>query len=166
MSTITILKRLAPFETMFHRNWKIQMLSWLTGQYLHSTYAEYLSLNQALQKGDTAMDQVIVWMMQNPKLHRQYFETALFQGLDQLAKLIPELNAFFSTVQALPDWVNQVKIEQALNFTHRLGINNGFILRDLSLMSSYLYPEFNQPLLLTDALKKQGGTRLAETTKW
>ena len=94
MSTITILKRLAPFETMFHRNWKIQMLSWLTGQHLQPTYAEYLSLNQALQKGDTAMDQVIVWMMQNPKLHRQYFETALFQGLDQLAKPIPELNAF------------------------------------------------------------------------
>ena len=166
MSTITILKRLAPFETMFRRNWKTQILSLLTGQHLQPTYAEYLSLNQALQKGDTAMDQVIVWMMQNPKLHRQYFETALFQGLDQLAKPIPELNAFVSTVQALPDWVNKVKIEQPLNFTHRLGINNGFILRDLSLMSSYLYPEFNQPLLLTGALKKQGGTRLAETTKW
>ena len=166
MSTITILKRLAPFEKMLNSNWKTQILSLLTGQHLQPTYAEYLSLNQALQKGDTAMDQVIVWMMQNPKLHRQYFETALFKGLDQLAKPIPELNAFFSTVQALPDWVNQVKIEQALNFTHRLGINNGFILRDLSLMSSYLYPEFNQPLLLTGALKKQGGTRLAETTKW
>lgn len=94
MSTITTLKRLAPFETMLSSNWKTQMLSWLTGQHLQPTYAEYLSLNQALQKGDTAMDQVIIWMMQNPKLHRQYFETALFKGLDQLAKPIPELNTF------------------------------------------------------------------------
>ena len=83
-----------------------------------------------------------------------------------MAEPIPELNAFFSTVQTLPDWVDQSKIEQALNFTHRLGINNGFILRDLSLMTGYLYPGFNQPLVLTGALKKQGGTRLAETTKW
>jgi len=80
----------------------------------------------------------------------------LFQGLDQLAKPIPELNAFFNTVQTLPDWVDQGKIEQALNFTHRLDINNGFILRDLSLMSGYLYLGFNQPLLLTGALKKTG----------
>ena len=166
MSTITILKRLAPFEKMLNSNWKTQILSLLTGQHLQPTYAEYLSLNQALQKGDTAMDQVIVWMMQNPKLHQQYFETALFKGLDQLAEPIPELIAFFNTVQTLPNWVDQAKLEQALNFTHRLGINNGFILRDLSLMTGYLYPGFNQPLVLTGALKKQAGTRLAETTKW
>ena len=73
MSTITILKRLAPFEKMLNSNWKTQILILLTGQHLQPTYAEYLSLNQALQKGDTAMDQVIVWMMQNPKLHQQYF---------------------------------------------------------------------------------------------
>lgn len=33
-------------------------------------------------------------------------------------------------------------------------------------MAGYLYPGFNQPLVLTGALKKQAGTRLAETTKW
>ncbi len=51
-------------------------------------------------------------------------------------------------------------------FTHRLGVNNGFILRDLSLMVGYLYPGFNRPLILTGALKKHAGKRLAETTKW
>ena len=33
-------------------------------------------------------------------------------------------------------------------------------------MAGYLYPGFNQPLILTGALKKEAGTRLAETTKW
>jgi hypothetical protein len=33
-------------------------------------------------------------------------------------------------------------------------------------MVGYLFPGFNQPLMLTGALNKQAGTRLAETTKW
>lgn len=58
------------------------------------------------------------------------------------------------------------KMDRALQFTHQLGINNGFVLRDLSLMAGYLFPGFNQPLMMTGALNKQAGTRLAETTKW
>lgn len=34
------------------------------------------------------------------------------------------------------------------------------------MMVGYLFPGFNQPLMLTGALNKQAGTRLAETTKW
>ena len=166
MSMLTTPKRLAPFEKMLTTNWKTQALSLLVDKKLQPSYAEYVSLNQALQSGDAAMDKLIVWMFQNPKLHRQYFETALFKGLDQLDTQIPELIEFFNYVQQRPDWVDQEKIDQALNFTHRLGFNNGLILRDLSLMTGYLYPGFNQPLVLTGALKKQAGTRLAETTKW
>ena len=112
------------------------------------------------------MDQVMRWVLQNPKLHRKYFETALYEGLDKLPHDVPELTQFFSLVERKPTWYDQVKIDKALQFTYRLGANNGLILRDLSLMAGYMYPGFNQPLILTGALKKQAATRLAETTKW
>ncbi len=95
------------------------------------------------------------------------FEKILFQGRDEFSKPIPtELENFFNYIEQKPDWLDQQQIDEAVKFTHRLGINNGFILRDLSLMAGYLYPGFNQPLILTGALKKEAGTRLAETTKW
>ncbi|MCX2581908.1 hypothetical protein OQ641_29265, partial [Klebsiella pneumoniae] len=106
-------------------------------------------------------------VMQNPKDHRIIFEKILFQGRDELSELIPtELENFFNYIEQKPEWLDQRQIDEAVKFTHRLGINNGFILRDLSLMAGYLYPGFNQPLILTGALKKEAGTRLAETTKW
>lgn len=158
--------RLVSFQNMQKSNWQSQILSHFIKQPLQPTYSEYLSLNDALTKGDNVMEPVLQWIMQNPKLHRGYFETALFQGLDQLPHAIPEIETFFQQVTTTPHWLDESKLKQALTFTHRLGINNGFILRDLSLMAGYLYPGFNQPLLLTGALNQQAGTRLAETTKW
>lgn len=166
MSMLTMPKRLAPFEKMLTTNWKTQALSLLVDKKLQPSYAEYLSLNQALQSGDPAMDKLIVWMFQNPKQNRKYFETALYQGLDQLPHEIPELTKFFNVVEKTPAWFDQEKMDEALNFIYGLGFNSGFILRDLALMMGYLYPGFNQPLILTGALSKNAGTRLAETTKW
>lgn len=158
--------RLASFSRMSQQTWLSRALSHLYKRPAQPNFEEYKILKEALQAGDDAMDQVIIWMMKNPRLHRQYFETALFKGIEHLAKPIPELEKFFSHVTQAPAWLEQYKIEQALSFTYKLGINNGFILRDLSLMAGYLFPGFNQPLMLTGALKKQAGTRLAETTKW
>ncbi len=75
--------RLASFQSMQKTNWQSQILSHLIKQPLQPTYSEYLSLNDALTKGDDLMEPLMQWMMQNPKLHRTYFETALFHGLDQ-----------------------------------------------------------------------------------
>ena len=158
--------RLAAFETMVQSNLKTKILGYMTNQHLQPSYAEYLQLNEALQAGDEPMDQVMRWVLQNPKLHRKYFETALYEGLDKLPHDVPELTQFFRLVEQKPTWYDQVKIDKALQFTYRLGANNGLILRDLSLMAGYMYPGFNQPLILTGALKKQAATRLAETTKW
>ncbi|CAB1219992.1 hypothetical protein SFB21_2486 [Acinetobacter bouvetii] len=158
--------RLTPFSATQQGNLFSFALAHFTQRPIQPSYAEYLSLNKALQCGDPEMEKVITWMMQNPKVHRGYFETALFKGVDQLPHPIPELKHFFKRIEQVPDWLNTDKIEHALQFTHRLGINNGFILRDLSLMAGYLFPGFNQPLMLTGALNKQAGTRLAETTKW
>lgn len=166
MHDIVKPKRLAAFEDMTRHNLKTKILGYMTRQDVQPSYQEYQALNTALQSGDEAMDQVLLWILQNPKLHRQYFETALYQGLDKLPHDIPELTTFFQQVEQKPVWYEQAKIDEALKFTYRLGINNGLILRDLSLMTGYLYPGFNQPLILTGALKKQAGIRLAETTQW
>lgn len=166
MPTSTKLKRLAPFEKMLGHNWKIQILNRFTNQRLQPTHAEYLCLNQALLKGDEAMDKVVVWMLQNPKQHRQYFSTALYKGLDQLPQPIPELTEFFNLVTTAPAWLDQEKMYEALTFIYRLGANSGFVLRDLSLMMGYLYPGLNQPLILTGALNKNAAKRFAETYKW
>jgi len=159
-------KRLASFENMAQSNIKTRILSYMTKQDVQPSYVQYLELNTALQRGDESMDQVLYWMMQNPKQHRKYFETALYEGLDKLPHDIPELTDFFQRVEQKPAWYDQNKIDTALKFTYRLGPNIGFILRDVSLMSGYLYPGFNQPLILTGALKKQAATRLTETTQW
>ena len=166
MLSIPKPSRLAAFETMVQSNLKTKILGYITNQHLQPSYAEYLQLNEALQAGDEPMDQVMRWVLQNPKLHRKYFETALYEGLDKLPHDVPELTQFFSLVERKPTWYDQVKIDKALQFTYRLGANNGLILRDLSLMAGYMYPGFNQSLILTGALKKQAATRLAETTKW
>ena len=162
----TIPKRLAPFEKMLQSDLKAKILSYMTNDHIQPTYAEYLSLNEALQTGDVAMDKVMAWVMQNPRQHRQYFETALYQGVDQLPHQIPELTEFFNLVEHKPDWYDQQKIDDSLQFTYKLGTNNSFILRDVSLMTGYLYPGFNQPLILTGALSQQASKRLAETSKW
>ncbi len=159
--------RLASFNDMQDSNFFTQFLNICCGKPVQPNYKEYVSLQHALYEGDIEMDKVINWVMQSPKDHRIIFEKILFQGRDEFSKPIPtELENFFNYIEQKPDWLDQQQIDEAVKFTHRLGINNGFILRDLSLMAGYLYPGFNQPLILTGALKKEAGTRLAETTKW
>lgn len=166
MSHAQIPRRLTSFHKMRKSNWLTRAFQLLSKEKLQPSQTQYDSIQHALNQGDPAMDQIIDWVMQDPKQHRAYFETALFQGLDQLPHVIPELNRFFAMVETPPAWLDQEKMQQAIKFIHRLGINSGFVLRDLSLMTGYLYPGFNYPLILTGALKKQAGKRMAETTKW
>lgn len=158
--------RLASFDHMSKSRWLGRVLSYICKRPIQPNVKEYRRLAEALVTGDPAMDKVIDWLMQNPAEHRQLFETALFEGLDALAEPIPELIEFFEQITHPPAWFDESRLNDAVIFTHRLGVNNGFILRDLSLMVGYLYPGFNRPLILTGALKKHAGKRLAETTKW
>lgn len=158
--------RLHSFQRMQQSTLFSMLLSHFSDKPLAPSYAEYLQLNKALVSGDTHMDALVSWVMQNPKQNRKLFEQALYQGLESLHSTPPELISFFQHIETPPSWVNLKRLDSAVEFTHRLGINNGFVLRDLSLMAGYLYPGFNQPLMMTGALNKQAGTRLAETTKW
>lgn len=166
MQTLIKPTRLAPFEKMSRNNIKFKIFNYLTNQQAQPSYEEYISLNTALQTGDVPMDKVMQWVMTNPRQNRKLFETALYQGIDKLPQEEPVLTEFFNLVEKKPMWFDPVKIETAIQFTHRLGANGTYILRDLALMTGYQYPGFNQPLIATGALSKYAGKRLAETHKW
>lgn len=166
MSNLNIPKRMASFEKMSNSDLLSKILHRITNQNFIPSYDEYLELNESLQTGDIPMDQLMDWVMENPRKNRKLFETALYKGLSQIDEPNKALVDFFEYAEKKPDWYDQNKIDIAIKFTHRLGTNSTFILRDLALMTGYQYPGFNQPLILTGALHKYAGKRLAETHKW
>lgn len=166
MSNLNSPKRLSSFEEMTQSDFISKILNRVTDQNFIPSYQDYLALNESLYTGDIPMDKVMQWVMIDPRKHRRLFETALYKGLDQLPEDIPVLNDFFKTVENPPAWLDQNKIDEAIRFTHRLGSNSTFILRDLALMTGYQYPGFNQALIQTGALSKYAGKRLSETHKW
>lgn len=95
MLNLSTPKRLASFEQMIQSNLKSKILTYMTRQDVQPSYANYQALNTALQSGDAPMDKVMLWMLKDPKQHRKYFETALYEGLDKLPHAIPELSDFF-----------------------------------------------------------------------
>ena len=70
MQSIVKPKRLASFEDMIQSNIKTKILGYMTQQEIKTSYEEYLALNTALQSGDEPMDQLMQWVLQNPKQHR------------------------------------------------------------------------------------------------
>lgn len=166
MSTFTIPKRMSSFEKMKKSDLLSKLLNKFTDQNFVPNYDDYLALNESMHVGDAAMDSIMDWVMTNPKKHRKLFETALYEGIEQLPEPIPLLSEFFKHVETSPAWFDQEKIDTAIRFTHRLGSNSIFVLRDLSLMTGYQYPGFNQPLIQTGTLNKYAGKRMAETHKW
>ena len=166
MSEQIIAKRLASFEKMRHSDLISKIFHQFTDQNFIPTYDDYLTLNQSLFTGDVAMDQVMQWVMENPRRNRKLFETSLYQGVEKLDVDEPILTEFFNLVTTPPAWLEPEKLTTAVNFTHRLGHNTTFILRDAALMVGYQFPGFNQPLIMTGALSQYAGKRLAETQKW
>ena len=161
-----IAKRLASYERVTKSDVVSKVLHKITDQNFIPSYAEYLELNDSLYAGDIAMDRVMDWVMTDPRRNRKRFEMALYQGVDQLEAPESILIELFKHIETPPTWLNKDKLDHAVNFTQRLGSNGTFILRDLALMTGYQYPGFNQPLIMTGALKKFAGKRLAETHKW
>ena len=133
---------------------------------MQPTYIEYQELNRSMIVGDPHMEKVVNWVFENPKKHRPMFNTALYQGVDKLTESAPVLEEFFKHVETKPEWADFSQFNDAVKFIHRLGMNYGFVSRDLALMFGYMYPALNQPLLATGALNKNVSVRMAETTKW
>lgn len=128
---------------------------------------DYQRLSNALWQGDPAMDQLLNWLFsENPGQRKKQFEQALQHGVDSVDNCPLPIKDFFALVDSPPDWVDQQKLDEAIEFMAAVGINANYILRDVALMGGYLLAGFNQALVLTGALNKGASQRLAETSKW
>ncbi len=127
----------------------------------------YHQLSDALWQGDPAMDELVAWLFaENPGQRKKLFEQALQHGVKSLQDCPPAMTRFFELVDTPPAWVDQQKLDEAIEFMAAVGINANYILRDVALMGGYLLSGLNQALVLTGALNKGASQRVAETSKW
>lgn len=97
-----IAKRLASYERIIKSDALSKILHKITDQNFIPSYAEYLELNDSLYTGDIAMDRVMDWVMTDPRRNRKRFETALYQGVDQLETPESILLEFFKHIETPP----------------------------------------------------------------
>lgn len=95
------------------------------------------------------------------------FQTALEHGVDAVTDPPDALRAFFRTVEATPDWLDEDLLARGQRVYHRFGQNAADVLLQLSLIGGY---RFGGP---TDLLVATGGLtgdktirRLGETQYW
>ncbi|MBO9594406.1 MAG: DUF2236 domain-containing protein [Niabella sp.] len=76
----------------------------------------------------------------------------------------PVLDAFFSSFEIGPSWLDHDKIDKGIELSQRSGIPGLLVLRNYCLMGGYESAAINKPLIYTGALKKGAAKRLTETT--
>lgn len=120
------------------------------------------------QMGDPLADDLVAAFRRLPAgVGRAQFETAVQHGIDAVDDPMPELVAFFASVDARPYWVDQRKIDHAGRVIARNGVVVGFTsLSMLSLMFGYLASRADKTLVATGDLAAMAPRRLAETMNW
>ncbi|MCW1959196.1 MAG: DUF2236 domain-containing protein [Mycobacterium sp.] len=126
------------------------------------------SYQRFTQMGDPLADDLVAAFRRLPTgVGRAQFETAVEKGIDAVEDPIPELVAFFDSVDAKPYWVDQKKIDHAGRVLARVGVVVGFTsLSMLSLMFGYLASRADKTLVATGDLAAMAPRRLAETMNW
>ncbi|MDF1781732.1 MAG: oxygenase MpaB family protein [Alcanivoracaceae bacterium] len=158
-------RRVRPFEkaTISKPAWMRALL----GRDPSPSREEYEALVDALWDGDQPMDTLLDWMYEEGVSEmRGMFERALASGIDAVPDAPQPLRDFFAMIDTQPAWLDKSLLDEGVRFTHRIGLAGPFILRDFALMGGYLLSGFNQALVLTGALNKGAGRRIAETGKW
>lgn len=131
------------------------------------TEAEWSAVVDGLWDGDPVMDALLEWMnAYGAQEGRALFERALERGVDSIPNAPEPLRVFFAAIEKDPPWLDRKLMEEGVSFVHRVGMAGPYVLRDMALMGGYLLSAFNQTLVLTGALKKSAGQRIAETGKW
>lgn len=159
--------RVKPFEHLPHKQWWLKLLEGVTQTHIQPQAEDYQNMMQALWQGDALMDEVVQWILQdNVAARRKLFMQALEQGTATIENCPAVLEQFFQQVEAVPHWVDETLLEEAVRFIQATGENAQIVLRDAALMGGYLLAAFNQVLIKTGALNKGAAQRLAETTRW
>jgi len=129
--------------------------------------ARWRAMGEGLMKGDAPADRLVEWMFAaDMKATRPLFERALEQGIKAVPDAPAPLREFFELVERRPDWVDMKLVEEGALVNDRGGMDYFLVDRDLGLMGGYQASAFNKALLLTGALQKGAGRRVAETVQW
>lgn len=168
MTTLThapVPKRARPYEKT-----QAPTPAWLRliiGRDLAPTPDEFRAVCDALWVGDPAMDNLVDWMFAfGPREARALFEKALNDGWGSIPDCPEPLRNFFKSVETIPAWADFKLMDDGARFIHGTGLTAPYVLRDLALMGGYMLSGFNQALVMTGALNKGTGQRVAETGKW
>lgn len=139
----------------------------LLGKKMRPTPQQYEEMKAALWHGDVAMDAVVEWLFAgSPKQAKAQFEQALEHGIASVQDAPEALREFFRQIDPDPVWLDRNLVEEGALFMRQAGTPALEIMRDLALMPGYLFSSFNHVLVLTGALSKGAGQRVAETAQW
>ncbi len=170
VSAATLENRLPPSRVRPFSKATISKPLWmkaLLGRDPSPSREEFDALVDALWDGDAPMDSLLDWMYDiGVGDGRKLFEQALEHGVESVADAPAPLKHFFAMVDRDPSWLDRDLVAEGMRFIHRTGLAGPFILRDFALMGGYLLSAFNHALVLTGALNKEAGQRIAETGKW
>ncbi|MET7773320.1 oxygenase MpaB family protein [Nocardia sp. NPDC005366] len=124
-------------------------------------------LGESLVVGDEPMDRLVDWMYaEGMATTRPLFEQAMRAGVDSIPGAPEPLRAFFSGVEATPDWVDPELLRRGERVFRSGGSDGLYFARDVSFLGGYLASGFNKTLIRTGALEKGPARRFAETLQW
>jgi hypothetical protein len=129
--------------------------------------ARWQKLGSHLNVGDEPMDRLVEWMSSTGmEQTRPLFERALTAGIASVPEAPEPLRAFFTEVEAVPEWVDWGLLRVGQRAMRRGGADGMYIARDVSLLGGYQFSGFNKTLIRTGALEKGSNKRFAETMQW
>lgn len=131
------------------------------------TSEEWHRIGEAMTRGDPLADALVDWMAAAGMAPaRALFERALDGGIAALPDAPAPLRAFFEAVEREPGWLDRARLERGAEACRLCGNVSSQVLRDGALMGGYQAAGLNRVLVLTGALEKGAGKRLAETSQW
>lgn len=99
---------------------------------------------------------------------RAMLDRALRHGIAAVDDAPESLRALFAAIDTCPDWVDWPAVERAGQTLFRTGFIGGTVLGTKSLMTGYVSPAGNKPLIMSGQLHRRDriGFRLAETSRF
>lgn len=145
----------------------VALLRLLTRRDPRPSDAEWRRIGEAMTRGDPLADDLVDWMAGfGMAPGRALFERALKSGIEDIPDAPEPLRRFFATAEETPPWLDRARLERGAEVCRMAGNLSSSVLRDGALMGGYQAAGLNRVLVITGALEKGAGKRLAETSQW
>jgi hypothetical protein len=116
-------------------------------------------------QADAPADALAAWIQNNPRQGWPQVEQALRQGVHSVTDASAELREFFQTVEAVPDWVDQVQLERACQSIWRSKLA-ALLGAYASMLATYEFAEDVMALYGTGEQTGNTEARSLRTVKW